>query len=107
MPINRTISFYIYSTLRLLTYKHLALPSNFNTGAYGATGIIWSPNGDRFALAAADGSVWQMDYPKLEFLEQLSPPMANVKDIFWSPDDRYLAYVGGTDIYIVDTTSTP
>ena len=43
-----------------------------------------------------------MDYPALENLEQLTPPMENQPSISWSPDGRYLSYAGGTDIYIVD-----
>ncbi len=92
--------------LDTLTYRYLALPSNFD-GSNGGTSIIWSPNGDRFALESSDGSLWQMNYPMLDNLEQLTPPVANVKDIFWSPDGRYLSFVGGTDIYIVDTRKNP
>jgi WD40 repeat protein len=91
--------------IETLTYRHLALPSNFDDSR--DTSITWSPNGDRFVLAAADGSLWQMDYPKLENLQQLTPPIADVKDISWSPDGRYLSYVGGADIYIMDVESNP
>ena len=87
-----------------LTYQHLDLPSSFDGMS---TQIAWSPKGDHLAMAASDGSLWQIDYPKMENLEQLSSPMANVKDISWSPDSRYLSFAGGTDIYIVDTESTP
>ena len=90
-----------------LTYRHWALPSNFDGTLGGGTSIIWSPNGDRLALAVADGSLWQIDYPKFENLEQLTSPIADVKDISWSPDNRYLSYVGGTDIYIVDVGGKP
>jgi WD40 repeat protein len=90
-----------------LSYRHLALPSNFDGGYGRGTSIVWSPDGDRFALAAPDGSLWQMDFPKMEHLEQLTPPMANVRDISWSPDGAYLSFVGGTDIYIVDAGSDP
>lgn len=77
-----------------------------------------SPNGNRIALLSVDGSLWLVDYPSLENLEQLTEPMPpkimpsggqepRVKDISWSPDGRYLAFLGDTDIYIVDTHSAP
>jgi len=108
---DKQMQMYLYLLdLDTLTYQNLPLPSNFD-GNYetygGGTSIAWSPMGDRLALAAADGSLWQIDYPKLKNLEQLTAPMANVKDISWSPDGRYLSYVGGTDIYIVEVGSNP
>jgi WD40 repeat protein len=76
-----------------------------------------SPNGNRIALLSVDGSLWLVDYPSLENLEQLTEPMPpkimpsggqepRVKDISWSPDGRFLAFLGDTDIYIVDTRVT-
>jgi len=65
--------------------------------------IVWSPNGEHIALAAEDGSLWQVDYPKLENLEQLTAPLPNVHDLQWSPDGTHLAFISGTDIYIVET----
>jgi WD40 repeat protein len=69
--------------------------------------IIWSPTGDQIALITKDSAFWQIDYPKLENLEQLTPPMANVKDISWSPDGNSLSFIGDTDIYIVETHVKP
>jgi WD40 repeat protein len=85
-----------------------SLPFNFD-GAYytDAMSIIWNPENDHFAFNAADGSIWQMDYPKFENLEQLTPSMENVKDISWSPDGQYLSFISGADIYIVDIASKP
>ena len=55
----------------------------------------------------ADGSLWQIDYPALENVEQLTLPMPAVKDVFWSPDGSYLAFVSDKDIYIVDAIRNP
>ena len=96
---NQTLLFMDVDTL---SYKEVALPSEFHDKYWGASQIIWSPKGDRIALATVDGSLWQMDYPKLGKLEQLTPPMAKMKDIRWSPDGAYLSFVSDKDIYIVD-----
>jgi WD40 repeat protein len=90
--------------------REFTLPPNFN-GRYNPISsemyISWNPKADHFAFAAADGSVWQVDYPNLDNLEQLTPPMTDVKDIAWSPDGQYLSCVGGTDIYILDVGNNP
>lgn len=66
-------------------------------------GFVWSPKGDRLALVAEDGSVWQVDYPTLGNLKQLTPALPNVYEVNWSPDGNSIAFISGSDIYIVDT----
>lgn len=78
-----------------MTVKDWKLPS--------FSDFFWSPNGDRIALLAADGSLWQVDYPKLESLEQLTGPMSAVRDVSWSPDGNSIAYISGPDLYVVET----
>lgn len=73
------------------------LPSTFDN-------LIWSPDGSLIALVATDGSLWQVDYPKMENMEQLTEPMPNIRNVSWSPDGNSIAFVSGTDIYIVDAT---
>jgi hypothetical protein len=79
-----------------MSFKELALPSNFRS-------LVWSPKGEHIALLAEDGGLWQVDFPILDNLEQLMSPLPGIRDIQWSPDGNYIAFVGGTDIYIVDT----
>ncbi len=79
-----------------MAYQELVLPIAFQD-------LLWSPNGDHIALIAADGSLWQVDYPKLENLEQLTRPLPNVNELNWSPDGNSIAFINGPDIYIVDT----
>ena len=90
-----------------LTYRRLALPSNFDESYGDSTTIAWNPQGDRFVLAAGDGSLWQLDYPKLENLQQLTAPMPGVKDLSWSADGTALAFAGGMDIYVLETGNNP
>lgn len=65
---------------------------------------IWSPKGDYIILATEDKSLWKIDYPSLENTEQLTHPLtgAYIESIIWSPDNEYLSFVDGTNIYIVD-----
>lgn len=64
----------------------------------------WSPHGEKITFAAEDSSIWQVDYPVLENLEQLTPSFPDVRDVNWSPDGNSIAFISGSDIYIVDTT---
>jgi hypothetical protein len=89
-----------------LLYQMVDLPSEFDE-IYPATKIIWSPSGDRIALVTTDGSLWQLDYPNLQNLEQLTSPMPEVKDIFWSPDGTYISFVSDKDIYLVEAEVNP
>jgi len=67
-------------------------------------GFLWNLNGDRIVFISTDGSLWQVDYPKFQNFEQLTGPMSDVRDVFWSPDGNSIALVSGADLYIVDTT---
>lgn len=83
--------------------------------------MIWSSDGKRIALLARDSSLWQVDYPMLENLEQLTIAMPEwtqprygnttdeslVKNVLWSPNGVSLAFIGGADIYVVDTVNNP
>lgn len=77
--------------------KEIPLPADIYT-------VEWSPTGETIALPARDGSLWLIDYPALVSVEQLTRPAVNVRDVYWSPDGTSLAFVGGPDIYIVDTS---
>jgi hypothetical protein len=63
----------------------------------------WSTNGEKIALVAEDGSLWQVDFPKLENLEQLTASLPVVGGVEWSPDSNSIAFISGSDIYIVET----
>ena len=90
-----------------LSYQILNLPPEFYEAYSDATKIIWDPKGDRMVLVTVDGSLWQLDFPSLKNMEQLTPPMPKVKDIFWSPDGTYISFVSDKDIYIVDANINP
>jgi hypothetical protein len=79
-----------------MVVQNLALPFTGQT-------LVWSPSGQQLALVAEDGSLWQVDYPGLEQLEQLTMPLTRVSNVNWSPDGGSIAFVSGPDIYIVET----
>jgi len=82
--------------VRTPSVQELSLPAAFREP-------VWSPEGNRIALVAEDGSLWQVDYPGLEHLEQLTPPLPDLSDLTWSPDGNSIAFISGSDIYIVET----
>ena len=92
-----------------MTVREEALPIKFS-------GYVWRPDGKYIALWAQDGSIWQAAYPDLLNPEQLTAPMPGSlerpsyygasptgKFLVWSPDGTALAFVSGTDVYIVTT----
>lgn len=79
-----------------MSVKELNLPSTFYD-------LVWSPDGNHLALVATDGSLWQVDYPQMKKIEQLTQLMP-AGTIQWSPDSKSIAFTSGTDIYIVDAT---
>jgi hypothetical protein len=81
---------------RELPFTLLKLPNTYVI-------IEWSPTGEKLALAKEDGSVWQVDYPSLENLEQLTPSLPDVRDLNWSPDGDAISFISDSDIYIVET----
>ncbi|MBL0345510.1 hypothetical protein [Candidatus Villigracilis affinis] len=87
-----------------MSVKKIELPAS-----HVFSGTIWSPTGSHIALLTENGSLWQIDYPSLENLEQLTPPVSNmnIESLIWSPDDTHLSFFIGTDIYIVDTNNNP
>jgi hypothetical protein len=90
--------------LHVSTMLYQELPFALKKQPYTYGNVVWSPDGEKLALVAEDGSVWQVDYPTLENLEQLTSPLPNVHEVNWSPDGNSIAFISGSDIYVVETT---
>jgi Tol biopolymer transport system component len=82
----------------------------------------WSPDGKHIALLTRDDySLWQIAYPGLDNLEQLTAAMPELKrptpksnltkffvgNVVWSADGTALAFIGAGDVYIVHVDNTP
>ena len=66
--------------------------------------LAWSPAGESIALLASDNSLWEINYPTLDDLEQLTPSLDSYADLVsWSPDSSYLSFISDSNIYIVET----
>jgi hypothetical protein len=70
-------------------------------------GLRWSLRGDRIALTTDNGVIWQIDYPGLKNLEQLTPLLENMENLTWAPNGTQLSFMIGKDIYLVDASSQP
>ncbi|HET9909005.1 MAG TPA: hypothetical protein VFQ23_20310, partial [Anaerolineales bacterium] len=102
-PNDHVVAFFTEQdqVLTFLDVKHMSikewkLPASFDN-------LFWSPDGSHMALIAVDGSLWQVEYPKLENLEQLTPPLSNVYSLNWSPDGNSVSFISGSDLYVVKT----
>jgi dipeptidyl aminopeptidase/acylaminoacyl peptidase len=85
------------------TLSFWELPFKVQGPPYYFDTFAWDLNGEKIALEAKDGSLWQVDYPKLENLEQLTPSLPDVSNVHWSPDSNSIAFISGSDIYVVET----
>lgn len=104
-PTNSTLAYLadskqalIFLDAQTMSVQELGLPIAFR-------GLLWSPNGESILLTAEDGSLWQVDFPTLAHLDQLTPALPGVSDVNWSPDGTSIAFVSGPDIYIVETAN--
>jgi WD40 repeat protein len=85
--------------------KEFALPAEFAE-------FTWSPGGKHIELIASDKSLWRLDYPRLEHLEQLTPPLSqllgqNYSNLVWSADNSAIAFIREHDIYVVQLGGKP
>ncbi|HEX2995090.1 MAG TPA: hypothetical protein VHP14_09700, partial [Anaerolineales bacterium] len=92
--------------------KETTLPARFYK-------MGWSADGKHVTLLAKeDNSLWQIDYPNLDHLEQLTLAMPElirqtdkhniplIKNVIWSPDDMDLAFIGAEHIYVIHVGGT-
>lgn len=90
----------IFNTHNMAIQKTVTLPINFDCP-------VWNELGNKLIMRGEDDSLWQIDYPTLNHLEQLTQPIKGLKDFASSPDGTLIAFTVGTDIYIVDTSRKP
>lgn len=66
--------------------------------------MFQEPQVNGHAALAADGSLWWIPNPAVDHVEQLTPPLPAVRNVRWSPSGTQLAFVSGTDVYVVRVT---
>lgn len=98
----------------LSVLKQAKLPNKFSKKG-------WSLDGKHIALLARDNSLWQVEYPNLDNLQQLTSAMPEltrpipnsdlveslIQNVVWSPDNSAIAFIGAQDIYVVQTNIKP
>lgn len=67
--------------------------------------IVEKREGTGLIALADDGSLWWIPDPKIDYVEQLTPPLPTVRDVRWSPSGNQLAFVSGKDVYVVRVAS--
>jgi len=80
-----------------MTYRELSFEDQASQSKI--SNLDWSPNGDKLIFTTEGHILWQVDYPSLENLEQNS-----IGGGQRSPDGKFISFLNGSDIYIVDTT---
>ncbi len=66
-----------------------------------STNAFWSPHGDSLAVLAADGGLWWVPNPAYDHIEQITLPIPNVRDVRWAPSGHTLAFVSGSEVFVV------
>jgi WD40 repeat protein len=63
--------------------------------------IYWHPQNHGLAVQADDNSLWWIADPSVNRIEKLTAPLPEVRDVKWSPSGDKLAFVSGSDVYVV------
>lgn len=66
--------------------------------------VVWNPHGDSLAVLAEDGSLWWIPNPGADYVEQITLPLPNMRDVRWSPSGTHLAFISGMEVYVVRVT---
>jgi hypothetical protein len=63
--------------------------------------VIWDRRGSQLVALAADGRLWWIPDPVVDYVEQLTPRLPSMRAVRWSPSGSHIAFVSGADIYVV------
>jgi hypothetical protein len=66
--------------------------------------VVWNPQGNSLVVLAEDGSLWWVPDPGVDRVEQLTPPLPEVRDVRWSPSGDQIAFISDKDVYVVRVT---
>jgi hypothetical protein len=87
---------------RVLNVEDLSTQSTLQlTLTQPATQVVWHPNNVSLVAVGTDGTLWWIADPAIDRIEQLTTPLPEVRDVKWSPNGDKLAFVSGSDVYVV------
>ncbi|MCC6567832.1 MAG: hypothetical protein IT315_01195 [Anaerolineales bacterium] len=66
----------------------------------------WSPNEEKLIFITDNHTLWQVDYPSLENLQQIMTSSNTIGRAEWSPDGNSISFVSGKEIYIIEPNHT-
>jgi hypothetical protein len=66
--------------------------------------LIQKPQDKGLVALVADGSLWWVPDLESDRVEQLTPHLPDIRDARWSPSGNRLAFISGSDVYVVTVT---
>lgn len=86
---------FIFDAQRMSVQNRVKLSVNIKS-------VYWNAVGRKILLVANDGSLWQVNEARLDHLEQLTDSMEGAQLIRFSDDGKFVAFMVGLDVYIVN-----
>lgn len=81
--------------------------TGWTAGPLRANQTVWSRQGDDLVVVAGEGSLWWAPEPGVGRVEQLTASLPEARQVRWSPGGTRLAFVSGTDFYVVTVRPGP
>ncbi|MEZ4594587.1 MAG: hypothetical protein R3D55_26100 [Chloroflexota bacterium] len=68
--------------------------------------VAWQPNGDGIVLLTTDNALFWLDDPfaPASQPQRITPDLAEINSVRWSPNGRNLAFISGTNFYVINMT---
>ncbi|MBI3240947.1 MAG: DPP IV N-terminal domain-containing protein [Chloroflexi bacterium] len=62
---------------------------------------FWNPQHDTLVMLTKDNSLWAIHNMSTPTITQLTASLPDIHTVRWSPDGHHVAFVNGSDIYII------
>ncbi len=94
--LNETRDTLIILSIETWTIYQVSLPGS-------GVSVFWQPQSNALAVLTDNGSLWQLATLDSDTVEPLTPPFVDVRNVRWSPNGVFIAFIVGPDVYIVST----